>query len=74
VKKPEYLKQELDPKKGIKKLEVEMFSRATHFREIPIAIEDSLRINEKIVLERPLNIVDSASADVATSNDIEEFK
>src|SRR5215213_2086286 len=39
VKKPEYLKQELVPKKGVKKLEVEMFSRATHFREIPLVIE-----------------------------------
>lgn len=36
IRKPEYLKQELVLLGGIEELEVEMFSRATHFHEPPI--------------------------------------
>jgi hypothetical protein len=81
VKKPKYLKQEIVPKKGVKHLDVEMFSRATHFREKVLVIDDSVKINEdvvfinrEVVFEQPISIADSASVDMAASNDVKEFK
>jgi hypothetical protein len=66
VKKPAYIRQELVPKRGVKKLEVEMFSRATHFVEPQLVLDDSLLIDSPGVVEE-ITFSDSAAVRATSS-------
>jgi hypothetical protein len=68
IKKPEYLKQEIVLEGGVKELEVEMFSRAIHFREELIA-EDSLELENPVAQELEIS-EDSAEIDVVASTEV----
>jgi hypothetical protein len=70
VKKPAYIKQELIPGNGVKKLEVEMFSRATHFIEERIEIADTSNLNLPVANEEPVAIGDTVSVEVVTASEI----